>query len=547
MVSLLVLAVILILIGCTLKPMGLYMAAAFSDSRMDRIFLPVENFLYRLAGLRKEQQNWKQFLTAMLLLNFVILLFVYAIFRFQGVLPLNPLHIAGMDPALAFNTAVSFMTNTDLQHYSGESGLSLFSQTAAVLFMMFIAPATALSSAIGFIRLLGGKPIGNFYETFLRSLTRLFVPLAFVMAVIFIALGVPQTFSAVVHATGLNGAEQTILRGPVSSFLVIKELGNNGGGFFGVNSAHPFENPNAYTNMLQYWLMLLLPASLPFTYGKMINKPKQGAMLFWAMTVVFFIMGIASLITEIQVNPLIQQAVMEGKETRFGVIGSVMYAVITTATETGAVNTMHDTLSPITGMLALGNMLLNTVFGGVGAGFMNVMLYVMIAVFLAGLMVGRTPALLGKKLEGKEMKLLAAALLIQPVLILIGTALAIYLPAGNGAISNPGYHGLTQVLYEITSSAANNGSGFEGLGDATVFWNILTGVVMFLGRYLSIILLLAVAASLAGKPAVRESIGSLRTDQPLFASLLVGTFFLVGALTFLPVLVLGPIAEYVTL
>ncbi|MFP7477056.1 potassium-transporting ATPase subunit KdpA [Terribacillus saccharophilus] len=546
-VSLVMLAIVLVVIGASLKPMGLYMAAAFSVSRLDRVFLPVENVLYHFSGIKKQKQTWKQYVLSLLLLNMVFLIFIYTVFRLQGILPLNPLDIAGMDPALAFNTAISFITNTNLQHYSGESGLSLFSQAAAILFMMFAAPASALSVAIGFIRLLGGKPIGNFFEDFVRALLRVLLPISFLAAIVFIALGMPQTFSGAVHATTMTGAEQTILRGPIGAFLSIKELGNNGGGFFGVNSAHPFENPNAYTNLLQCWLMLLLPASLPFTYGKMVGKPKQGVMLFGAMAAVFLVMLAAGIAAEIQGNPLLHGAMMEGKETRFGVIGSVFYAIVTTAAETGAVNTMHDTLSPLTGMLALGNMLLNTVFGGVGTGFMNVILYVMIAVFIAGLMVGRTPAFLGKKLEGAEMKLLAVTLLVQPILILVGTAIAIYFPAGSDAISNPGYHGLTQVLYEITSSAANNGSGFEGLGDATIFWNVLTGFIMFLGRYISIITLIAVAASLARKTAVQESKGSLRIDSPLFASLLVGTFFLVGALTFLPVLVLGPIAEYVTL
>lgn len=546
-VSVMVLVIVLVLIGVSLKPMGLYMAAAFSESRIDRFFLPLENILFRISGIKNHKQTWKQYVLSMLLLNMVLLLFIYAVFRLQGVLPLNPFDISGMDPALAFNTAVSFITNTNLQHYSGESGLSLFSQVTAILFMMFAAPATALAIAIGFIRLLGSKPIGNFFEDFVRALVRVLLPISFITAIVFVALGMPQTFSGAVHATTMTGAEQTILRGPIGAFLSIKELGNNGGGFFGVNSAHPFENPNAYTNVLQCWLMLLLPASLPFTYGKLAGKPKQGVMLFGAMATVFLVMLAAGIAFEMEGNPMLQGAMMEGKETRFGVIGSVFYAIVTTAAETGAVNTMHDTLSPLTGMLALGNMLLNTVFGGVGTGFMNVILYVMIAVFIAGLMVGRTPAFLGKKLEGAEMKLLAITLLVHPILILIGTAIAMYFPAGNGAISNPGYHGLTQVLYEIASSAANNGSGFEGLGDATTFWNVLTGIIMFLGRYISIITLIAVAASLARKTAVQESKGSLRIGSPLFAGLLVATFFLVGALTFLPVLVLGPIAEYVTL
>ena len=546
----------LLIVGVTLKPFGLYMATVFENSptRLDKVFLPFEKIFYKLAGLKTEQQTWRSYVIALLLTNTVMIFIVYAIFRLQGVLPLNPTQIAGMDPTLAFNTAISFMTNTNLQHYSGESGLSLLSQMIGILFMMFAAPATALAVAIAFIRGIGGKPIGNFFQDFVRAIVRVLLPVSILFGVIFVALGMPQTLDVIVTANTLSGEEQTILRGPVGSFLSIKEFGNNGGGFFGVNSAHPFENPNGLTNLIQVLLMFLLPASLPFTYGKMIGNKKQGNVLFASMAIIFVLFLTISLFSEFQGNPVLNatgiqhsEGSMEGKEVRFGTAQSTLYALTTTATETGAVNTMHDTLTPITGMLALGNMMLNTVFGGVGAGFMNVLLYAMIAVFISGLMVGRTPEFLGKKIEGKEMKLLALTLLIHPFLILGASALAMFTPLGADGISNPGFHGLSQVFYEYSSSAGNNGSGFEGLGDATPFWNISTGIVMFIGRFFSMVTLMAVAGSLASKKLVPTTKGSFRTDQPLFGGILVGTIFIVGALTFFPGLVLGPVAEYLIL
>ncbi len=343
-------------------------------------------------------------------------------------------------------------------------------------------------------------------------------------------------------------------RGPVGAFLSIKELGNNGGGFFGVNSAHPFENPNAISNFIQILLMMLLPTALPFTYGKMVGNTKQGRILFVSMLMIFIIFMAAAFTAEFQGNPVLNaygiqhdQGSMEGKEVRFGTGQSILYALITTASETGAVNNMHDTLTPIGGMLALSNMLLNTVFGGVGAGFINVVMYAMIAVFLSGLMVGRTPEFLGKKIEGKEMKLIAVTMLMHPLLILGASAIALFYPQGVEGISNPGFHGISQVVYEYTSSAANNGSGFEGLGDNTPFWNISTGIVMYLGRFFGLITMLAVAGSLAKKKLVPETVGTFRTDSSLFGVILVGTIFIVGALTFFPTLVLGPVAEYLTL
>ncbi|MCM3213822.1 potassium-transporting ATPase subunit KdpA [Niallia taxi] len=545
---------LLIIVGLVI-PMGNYMASVFSDNttKLDKLFHPVEKWIYKLGGIKNNNQNWKQYALSMLTANAFMILLVYLIFRMQGHLPLNPGNIAGMSPDLAFNTAISFMTNTNLQHYSGESGLSLLSQLIAIVYMMFVAPATALAVAIAFIKGLAGKNIGNFFIDFTKSITRILLPIAFVTSFLFIALGVPQTFETTTEATTLEGAEQVIATGPIGSFLSIKELGNNGGGYVGVNSAHPFENPNALSNILQIILMFLLPASIPITYGRLVGNKKQGKVLLISMSLIFLVFLSTSLYQEYQGNPALtalgisaENGSMEGKEVRLGIAQSVFYAITTTATETGAVNTMHDTLTPISGMLSLANMLLNTVFGGVGSGFINIMMYVLIAVFISGLMVGRTPEFLGKKIEGKEMKLIAITMLISPCLILVGSALALFTPLGSEGISNPSFHGLTQVLYEFTSSVNNNGSGFEGLGDATPFWNISTGIAMFIGRYFPLITMLAVSGSLAAKNIVPETAGTFKTDTSLFGGLFIGTVFIVGALTIFPVLVLGPIAEFLT-
>lgn len=544
----------LLLVLMLAKPTGIYMAAVFDyeKSKWDKWFWWIEKPIFAIVGIRRENQTWKQYALAVVLSNLVMIVLVYLILRIQKFLPLNPSGIANMKPMLAFNTAISFMTNTNLQHYSGESGLSYLSQMIVIVFMMFTAPATALVVAIVFIRGLAGKPMGNFFVDLTRSITRILLPLSFVTALIFIALGVPQTLEPTVSAHTISGEIQEIARGPVGSFLSIKELGNNGGGFFGVNSAHPFENPNAISNLLQIVLMLLLGTSIPFTYGKMVGNPKQGRVLFVSMALLFMMMLGISLTAETAGNPVLNalgiehsQGSMEGKEMRFGIVQSSLYSVVTTASESGAVNTMHDTMTPIGGLVTISNMMINTVFGGVGAGFLNVLMYAIIGVFLSGLMVGRTPEFLGKKIEGREMKLIAVTLLIQPLLILAPTAAALFLYPET--ISNPGFHGLTQALYEFTSSAANNGSGFEGLGDNTPFWNISTGIVMYLGRYFSIVTLLAVAGSLAAKKTVPETSGTFRTDNGLFAGVFLGTVLIVGALTFFPALVLGPIAEQLTL
>ncbi|AWC31617.1 potassium ABC transporter ATPase [Bacillus cytotoxicus] len=537
------------------KPMGTYVEKAFQGNRtLEKVFGPIEGIIFKVGGIQKKNQTWIQYVFAMLFTNACMILFVYLVFRLQGILPLNPSKVEGMEPTLAFHTAISFMTNTNLQHYSGESGLSYLAQMIGITFMMFTAPATTLAFAIAFIRGLAGKEVGNFFVDFVRAIIRVLMPLAFIMALIFVAQGMPQTLSGSAVAQTIEGAKQVIPRGPIASLESIKMLGNNGGGFFGVNSAHPFENPTAITNVLQMMLMMLITTSLPFTYGRMIGSKKQGRILFVSM-LMMFVIGFGMVVTtELQGNPVLnqvgmnhEQGNMEGKEVRFGTIMTALFATVTTASETGGVNAMHDTFTPLGGMLTLVNMLLNTVFGGVGAGFINVMMYAMIAVFISGLMVGRTPEFLGKKLEGKEMKLIAVTLLFQPLLILGASAVAFSTHFGTEAITNSGFHGITQVIYEFTSSAANNGSGFEGLADNTPFWNISTGLVMYGARFFSLITMLAVSVSLKEKTVVPETVGTFRTDNGLFGGIFVGTIFIVGALTFFPIFVLGPIAEFLTL
>ena len=553
-ISILAIAVTLLIMIALAKPVGLYLAAAFdyAPNRINRIFSPIERILHKISGVREENQSWKMYALSLIGSNAIMIFIVYLVLRFQGMLPLNPAGIANMEPTLAFNTAISFMANTDLQHYSGESGVSYLSQISVLVFAMFVSPATGLALVMAFIRGLIGKAAGNFFVDLIRALTRVLLPVAFVSALLFVFMGVPQTFEPAATATTLEGAQQQIARGPIASFLAIKELGNNGGGFLGVNSAHPFENPNGLSNLLQILLMLLVTTALPFAYGKMAGSIKQGRVLFVSMLMMLIVMTSVSLTAEHAGNPALNalgiqhdQGSMEGKEVRFGEAQSAFYSVITTSAETGAVNTMHDTLTPIGGMVPLVNMMLNTVFGGMGVGFVNVLMYAIIAVFLSGLMVGRTPEFLGRKIEGKEMKLIAVTLLVQPFLILVPTAIA--LATNADTISNPGFHGLTQALYEFTSSAANNGSGFEGLGDATPFWNISTGIVMFLGRYVSMVTLLAVAGSLAAKKPIPQSSGTFRTDTAMFGAVFVGVVLIVGALTFFPAIVLGPIAEQLTL
>ncbi|OZI12612.1 potassium-transporting ATPase subunit KdpA [Bacillaceae bacterium SAS-127] len=557
--DLLQISVVLVLLLLLVKPLGTYIYHVFSSqpNASDKLFRPIENIIFAISGL-KERSNMsaKKYTLSLILTNIIFVAVGYIILRLQKYLPFNPNSIDSMEPTLAFNTIISFMTNTNLQHYSGETGLSYLSQMAVITMMMFTSAVTGIVVAIAFIRGITskGQTIGNFFEDFVKGHTRLLIPMAIIVTLVLVGLKVPQTLEPSIELTTLSGEKQEIAVGPVASLVSIKHLGTNGGGFFGVNSSHPFENPSPLTNVLEILAMWCIPAALTYTYGRFAKNQKQGWTIFSSMGLIFLAFLSLIYFSESQGNPALvnmgldgSQGSMEGKEMRFGIAQSALFSTVTTAATTGTVNNMHDTLTPLGGITPLSLMMLNSIFGGDGVGLVNMLMYAIIAVFICGLMVGRTPEFLGRKIEPKEMKLIAIALLAHPIIILGPTAIAFMTELGKSTISNPGFHGISQVLYEYTSAAANNGSGFEGLGDATPFWNISTGLVMLLGRYVSIVALLAVAGSLAQKQPIPETIGTFKTDQPLFAGLLIGTVLIVGALTFLPVLALGPIAEYLTI
>ncbi|MFE4239636.1 potassium-transporting ATPase subunit KdpA [Peribacillus butanolivorans] len=549
--------VVLALVVILAIPMAKYLTNVYSleITKQDSMFGKIERVIFKLSGIDTNDMRWQQYAKALLLSNLVMFIISYIIIRFQGVLPGNSSKIDSMEPLLAFNTAASFLTNTNLQHYSGESGLSYLSQMAVIIFLMFTTPATGLSLCMAFFRgLTNQRSIGNFYVDLIRSITRVLLPLSILIGLVLVSQGVPQTLNPTAIATTLEGATQNIARGPVAALESIKHIGTNGGGFFGVNSAHPFENPNGFTNVLEILSMFLIPAALPLTFGYMARNKKQGWILFSAMGLMLLVFLSITYINEKNGNPALEKiglsqenGSMEGKEVRFGIAQSALFTSVTTAATTGSVNNMHDTLTPLGGIAPLAMMMLNCVFGGDGVGTVNILMYSVMAVFLAGLMVGRTPEFLGKKIEGKEMKLIAIAILLHPLIILVPSAIALATQLGSSAISNPGFHGISQVVYEFTSSAANNGSGFEGLGDNTPFWNISTGLVMLFGRYFSMIAMIAVAGSLLAKKRVPETIGTFKTDNSTFLVILLATVLIIGALTFFPVIALGPVAEWLTI
>ncbi|MDP4146922.1 MAG: potassium-transporting ATPase subunit KdpA [Bacillota bacterium] len=539
-------------------PMGKYLFKVISmeKSFVDPVFDKIDNFIYKIIGVTKEEMTWKQYAVTLIVTNLIMGLAAYIILRIQAVNIFNPNKAQGMGPALSFNTAISFITNTDLQNYAGESALSYFSQMIVITFLMFTSAATGFSAAAAFIRALAGekKTVGNYFVDLTRIITRVLLPLSMIIAILFVAQGVPQTLSHTKTVTTIEGTLQDIGMGPIASLEAIKHIGTNGGGFFSANSAHPFENPTPITNLIEILSMMLIPSSLVYAFGKMIKNKKQGWVIFGAMFVLFLVILPVCYMAEKSGNPVLShlglsQAMgnMEGKEVRFGIAQSSLFTTVTTAFTTGSVNNMHDSLTPLGGFTALWNMMLNVVFGGKGVGLMNMMMYAIITVFISGLMVGRTPEFLGKKIEAKEIKLIALAILLHPILILVPSAIALNIHSGVSSISNAGYHGLSQVVYQYTTAAANNGSAFAGLATNTPFWNITTGIVMLLGRYLSMIILLAVAGSLAAKNPVPESVGTFRTDNAQFTVILIFIVLIIGALTFLPTLVLGPIAEQLTL
>ena len=568
-------------------PVGryLYHIAAGKHTFADPVFDRVDGAIYKLGGVDPHKgMNWKQYAMALIGTNAVMIAIGYLILRLQSIPLLTPNGIEEMEPTLAFNTIISFMTNTNLQHYSGESGLSYLSQMLVIIFMMFVSAASGYAACVAFIRGLAGKTkdnVGNFFADLVRITTRVLLPFSLVGGLLLVWQGVPQNFSENVVVQTLEGTYQVLAMGPVAALEIIKHLGTNGGGFFGANSTTPMENPTILSNLIELYSMMLLPGACVITFGKMVGEGrrqhqkgktpenalpahqegitarllgKEGRSIFLAMGILFLVGLSLCYWAELQGNPALAdiglsqaQGSMEGKEVRFGIEQSALFTTVTTSFTTGTVNNMHDTLTPLGGMVPLLHMMLNCVFGGKGVGLMNMILYAILAVFICGLMVGRTPEYLGKKIEGREMKLTALAIIIHPLLILAFSALAVATAAGQAGITNPGFHGLSQVLYEYASSAANNGSGFEGLADNTYFWNITTGIVMFLGRYLPIVIQLAIAGSLMKKNYVNESAGTLRTSTVSFAVILVFVVYIFAALTFFPALALGPIAEHLTL
>ena len=556
-------------------PIGKYMyhVATGQKTFVDRIFDPIDRFIYRICGIDRKSMGWKEYALTLILVNAVMVFTGYLILRIQGIDFLNPNGIEGMEASLSFNTIISFITNTNLQHYAGESGLSYAAQMCVIIFMMFTSAASGYAACMAFCRGLSGRPLGNFYEDMVRITTRILLPFALIVGLILVGQGVPQTLMANYTVGTIEGTLQDFAVGPVAALESIKHLGTNGGGFFGANSCTPFENPTVISNIVEMLSMMILPGACVVTFGHMLNdrrkekreaqetKPKkkalmgkQGAVIFGAMSILFLVGLTICYQSELNGNPVIadlgitqEAGSMEGKEVRFGAEQSALFTTVTTSFTTGTVNNMHDTLTPLGGMVPMLHMMLNCVFGGKGVGLMNMVMYIILAVFICGLMVGRTPEYLNKKIEGKEMKLVAICILIHPLLILGFSALAVSLQAGLEGVTNPSFHGLSQVLYEFSSSAANNGSGFEGLADNTIFWNVTTGLAMFFGRYIAIVAQLAIAGSLLAKKTVNESIGTLRTDNLTFMFVLVFIVYIFAALTFFPAIALGPIAEHLSL
>jgi K+-transporting ATPase ATPase A chain len=531
---------------------GRYIARVFlgETTVFDSVLNPVERIIYILGGIRsKQDMTGSQYIRAVLFSNFIMGVVVYLILKFQGILPFNPMNLKALSWDLALHTTISFLTNTDQQHYIPEITLSYFSQTAALGFLMFTSAATGLAVGIAFIRGLTGRPLGNFYVDLVRGITRILLPISLLGAIALIILGTPQTLLPTQVVTTLEGGTQYIARGPVASFEMIKQLGENGGGFFAANSAHPFENPNGASNLIEMLAMLSIPAALIYTYGLFANNTKQAWLLFWMVFAIFIILVAVTASSEYQGNTLVNAILgyeipnLEGKEVRFGSILTAFWAIATTSTMTGAVNGMHDSLMPTGGFATLLNMFLQIIWGGQGTGTAYLFIYLILTVFLTGLMVGRTPEFLGRKIEKREIVLASLVLLIHPIAVLIPSAITLYFPETLAGINNPGFHGVSQVVYEYTSASANNGSGFEGLADNSLWWNLSTIVSLLLGRYVPIIAILLLADSMTRKQTVPATPGTLRTDTLLFTSVTAGVILILGVLTFFPVLALGPIAE----
>jgi potassium-transporting ATPase potassium-binding subunit len=565
-----IIASVIIFIAAVLLaiPLGKYISKVFKGKKTLFDFLnPVENFIYRICGINPAaEMDWKQNLRAFLTINFVWFFWGMIVLMNQSHHPFwNPDNIQNFEPTQAFNTVASFISNTNLQHYSGETGASYFTQIFCLTFFQFVSAGAGIAALALLFRGLANKSsknLSNFYCLLVRSCTRILLPLAIVAAIIFIANKMPMTFKGGEQIITLQGDTVTVARGPVAAMVAIKQLGTNGGGFFGPNSTHPFENPDTLTNAVENIAIILIPISLVFTLGYYLNRKKLAWILFSVMTAGFLLFVIPTMVLEQNGNPMISQmgvsqpqGSMEGKEVRFGSVLSSMWAITTTVTSNGSVNAMHDSFTPLSGMFQMLGMQLNSFYGGVGVGLINMFVFIVIAVFISGLMVGRTPEMFGKKIEAREVKIAILIALLHPLTILTGTALSshVWVTAVNANevlkwLNNPGFHGFSEMLYEYTSSAANNGSGFEGLGDTiSQFWNISCGIIMLLNRYIPIIGPVMIAGFLSKKKYIPESAGTMKIDSAMFGIMLLSVIFIVGALLFFPVQALGPIAEYFTI
>lgn len=548
-------------------PIGKYISKVFKGEKVWSDFMtPIEKIMYKLGGVDPtEEMNWKQFLKALLVINLFWFFWGMILLVSQGVLPLNPDGNLGQSVHQAFNTCISFLVNCNLQHYSGESGLSYLTQLFVIMLFQFITAATGMAAMAGIMKALAAKTtktIGNFWYFLIRSCTRVLLPICLVIGFILIIEGTPMGFDGKMEVTTIEGQTQYVSQGPTAAIVPIKQLGTNGGGYFGVNSSHPLENPTYLTNMIECWAILILPMAMVFAFGFYLKRKKLAYSIFGVMLFAYLAGVWINVSQETGGNPRIDamgitqdNGAMEGKEVRLGSAATALWSVTTTVTSNGSVNGMHDSTMPLSGMIEMLNMQINTWFGGVGVGWMNYFTFIIIAVFISGLMVGRTPEFLGKKIEAREMKIATIVALLHPFVILVGTSLAAYLYVHapsfveneGGWLNNPGFHGLSEMLYEFTSCAANNGSGFEGLGDNTWFWNYSCGIVLILSRYLPIVGQVAIAGLLANKKYVPESAGTLKTDTVTFGVMTFAVIFIVAALSFFPVQALSTIAEHFSL
>jgi len=550
-------------------PLGKYIAKVFKGEKTWLDFMsPVEKFIFKLSGVdTNKEMSWKQHLFALLTINCLWLFYAFFCLLFQAHLPLNPDANPNQTPDLAFNTAISFITNTNLQDYSGESGATYYTQLFVFTFLHFVSAATGFAAMMVVFRAMKSKvtdKLGNFWDYFVKSITRVLLPISFVVALILAFNGTPTSYKGKDTLIGLQGDTIHVSRGPAAGMIAIKQVGTNGGGWFGANSAHPLENPNYLTNIVETISIDVIPIALVFALGFYLNRKKLSWVIFAVMTIGFFTMLIPSINAEVGGNPNIAHmgisqpgGSMEGKEVRFGPAASAFWGITTTVTSNGSVNAMHDSMMPISGIGQMFDMMINAFYGGIGVGYMNFYIFIIIAVFISGLMVGRTPEFFGRKIEAREMKIASLIALLHPFMILVTTAIASYLlvyhPGINWTekpsawLNNPGFHGFSEMLYQFTSSAANNGSGYEGLADNSIFWNVSAGFVMFISRFLPIIGPVAIAGILANKKFIPESAGTLKTDTGTFGVMVLAVIVIVAALSFFPALTLGPIAEHVSL